>query len=53
LGELDGTSVLIGAGDFHIFGNCRVLHRRVPFEPAAPDRARWLRRCYAQTRRGQ
>jgi L-asparagine oxygenase len=53
LGELDGTSVLIEAGDFHIFDNRRVLHRRVPFEPAAPDRARWLRCCYAQTRRGQ
>ncbi|MCQ4080061.1 TauD/TfdA family dioxygenase [Streptomyces sp. RB6PN25] len=53
LGELDGTSVLIGAGDFHVFDNRRVLHRRVPFEPAAPGRARWLRRCYAQTRRDQ
>lgn len=52
LGELDGTSVLIGAGDFHIFDNRRVLHRRVPFEPSAPGRARWLRRCYAQAWRG-
>ncbi len=39
--------MLIGAGDFHLFDNRRVLHRRVPFTPAAAGRARWLRRCYA------
>ncbi|AUG81402.1 clavaminate synthase [Kitasatospora sp. MMS16-BH015] len=44
---LDGSSVLIGAGDFHVFDNRRVLHRRVPFTPAAPGAGRWLRRCYA------
>ncbi|MDH6579466.1 TauD/TfdA family dioxygenase [Kitasatospora sp. MAP5-34] len=44
---MDGTPVLVQAGGFHIFDNRRVMHRRVPFEPAAPDRARWLRRCYA------
>jgi hypothetical protein len=48
LGELDGVPVLLDAGDFHIFDNRRVLHRRVPFQPAAPGAARWLRRCYAQ-----
>lgn len=47
IGELDGVPVMVDAGDFHIFDNRRVLHRRVPFRPAAPGRARWLRRCYA------
>ncbi len=50
LAELDGVPVLVRAGDFHIFDNRRVLHRRVPFQPAAPGTARWLRRCYARTR---
>ncbi|MBY8888337.1 TauD/TfdA family dioxygenase [Streptomyces sp. PTM05] len=50
LGELEGGSVLVGAGDFHIFDNRRVLHRRVPFQPAAQETARWLRRCYARAR---
>lgn len=48
LGELDGDPVVIQAGDFHIFDNRRVLHRRVPFQPAAQGTGRWLRRCYAQ-----
>ncbi len=48
LARRDGESVLIGAGDFHLFDNRRVLHRRVPFTPAAPGAARWLRRCYAR-----
>ena len=47
LADSEGTPVLIGAGDFHLFDNRRVLHRRVPFTPAAAGRARWLRRCYA------
>ncbi len=47
LAALDGTPVLIGAGDFHVFDNRRVMHRRVPFRPAGAGRARWLRRCYA------
>lgn len=50
LGELPGEPVLIEAGDFHIFDNRRVLHRRVPFRPAAAGAARWLRRCYARSR---
>jgi L-asparagine oxygenase len=49
---VEGTPVFIGAGDFHIFDNRRVLHRRVPFAPAPDGVARWLRRCYAQTRTG-
>ena len=46
-GRLDGTPVLIGAGDFPLFDNRRVMHRRVPFTPADAGLARWLRRCYA------
>jgi hypothetical protein len=34
-------------GDFLIFDNYRVLHRRQAFVPAPRERARWLRRCYA------
>ncbi|MGK5631655.1 TauD/TfdA family dioxygenase [Streptomyces sp. URMC 123] len=51
LAELDGVPVTITAGCFHVFDNRRVLHRRVPFEPAAQGRSRWLRRCYAQRER--
>ncbi|MFC8453271.1 TauD/TfdA family dioxygenase [Kitasatospora sp. NPDC057223] len=47
LAGMDGAPVLIGAGGFHVFDNRRVMHRRVPFTPAAAGRARWLRRCYA------
>lgn len=47
---LPGESVFIEAGDFLIFDNRRVLHRRVPFRPAADGVARWLRRCYAHGR---
>ncbi|AEW97781.1 MULTISPECIES: TauD/TfdA family dioxygenase [Streptomycetaceae] len=50
LAALTGTEVLIGAGDFHVFDNRRVLHRRVPFRPGAPGAARWLRRVYAAPR---
>ncbi|QKW20278.1 TauD/TfdA family dioxygenase [Kitasatospora sp. NA04385] len=34
-------------GQFLIFDNYRVLHRRKAFDPAPPGTARWLRRCYA------
>ncbi|MER0244501.1 TauD/TfdA family dioxygenase [Streptomyces sp. HSW2009] len=44
----EGVPVLVEAGGFHLFDNRRVMHRRLPFEPAAADRARWLRRCYAR-----
>ncbi|MES4908293.1 MULTISPECIES: TauD/TfdA family dioxygenase [unclassified Streptomyces] len=44
---LPGTPVLVEEGGFHIFDNRRVMHRRVPFQPLAEGRARWLRRCYA------
>jgi hypothetical protein len=48
LADLEGVPVMIEAGAFHIIDNRRVMHRRVPFEPAGPGRGRWLRRCYAQ-----
>lgn len=44
-----GVPIMVEAGGFHVFDNRRVMHRRLPFEPAAPDHARWLRRCYART----
>ncbi|KUJ41375.1 clavaminate synthase [Streptomyces albus subsp. albus] len=44
---LPGQPVTVQEGGFHIFDNRRVMHRRVPFEPASEGRARWLRRCYA------
>ncbi|MFC0597692.1 TauD/TfdA family dioxygenase [Streptomyces palmae] len=47
LAGLPGHPVMVSEGGFHIFDNRRVMHRRVPFEPAADGRARWLRRCYA------
>lgn len=48
LGTLPGDQVLLERGDFLVFDNRRVLHRRVPFVPVGPGVARWLRRCYAQ-----
>ncbi|WP_254391940.1 TauD/TfdA family dioxygenase [Streptomyces buecherae] len=45
----EGEPVMVEAGGFQIFDNRRVMHRRLPFEPAAADRARWLRRCYARS----
>jgi hypothetical protein len=38
---------VLAPGDFVIFDNYRVLHRRRAFTPAPAARARWLRRCYA------
>lgn len=38
---------VLAPGQFLIFDNYRVLHRRRAFTPAAPEAARWLRRCYA------
>ncbi|WP_242891028.1 TauD/TfdA family dioxygenase [Actinomadura litoris] len=34
-------------GQFLVFDNYRVVHRRGAFEPAPSHGARWLRRCYA------
>ncbi|MFE6779570.1 TauD/TfdA family dioxygenase [Streptomyces sp. NPDC057702] len=45
----EGEPIMVEAGGFHVFDNRRVMHRRLPFEPAAADHARWLRRCYARS----
>jgi L-asparagine oxygenase len=37
---------VLEAGDFLIFDNYRVLHRRRAFTPGPTETARWLRRCY-------
>ncbi|AEB47709.1 TauD/TfdA family dioxygenase [Micromonospora maris] len=38
---------VLSPGDFLIFDNYRVLHRRRAFQPGPTETARWLRRCYA------
>lgn len=47
LAGIDREELVLGPGDFLIFDNYRVLHRRRGFVSAPADRARWLRRCYA------
>lgn len=37
----------LDTGDFLIFDNYRVLHRRPAFTPGTATEARWVRRCYA------
>lgn len=44
---LQGAELTLTAGDFLVFKNERVLHRRRAFEPLPVGRGRWLRRCYA------
>ncbi|HEX2417999.1 MAG TPA: TauD/TfdA family dioxygenase [Micromonosporaceae bacterium] len=39
--------LVMTCGDFLIFDNYRVLHRRGAFTPNPAASARWLRRCYA------
>ncbi len=46
LRQAKGVELVLGAGDFFIFKNERVLHRRRAFRPAPAGRARWLRRVY-------
>ncbi|NOR63973.1 MAG: taurine catabolism dioxygenase TauD [Rhodobacteraceae bacterium] len=41
-----GSEVVLTPGDFFIFKNSRVLHRRRAFVPAQGGDARWLRRVY-------
>lgn len=41
------AELVLDTGDFMIFDNHRVLHRRKAFTPAPDASARWLRRCYA------
>jgi len=47
LEEVPSNEFALGPGDFLIFDNYRVLHRRRAFVPAPAEQARWLRRCYA------
>jgi hypothetical protein len=47
LGESASQEFMLEPGDFLIFDNYRVLHRRRAFTPGPDAAARWLRRCYA------
>ncbi|MER5768952.1 TauD/TfdA family dioxygenase [Streptomyces sp. NPDC001985] len=47
LDTIPSAELVLDTGDFLIFDNLRVLHRRKAFTPAPEARARWLRRCYA------
>lgn len=38
---------VLEAGQFLVFDNYRLVHRRRAFTPEEPANARWLRRCYA------
>jgi len=44
---MPGRELVLNPGDFLIFDNYRVLHRRRAFNPGPTPTARWLRRCYA------
>lgn len=41
-----GIALVLQPGDFFIFKNARVLHRRKAFKPLPEGEARWLRRLY-------
>ncbi|MEU6668190.1 TauD/TfdA family dioxygenase [Streptomyces sp. NPDC046727] len=47
LTTIPGAELVLDTGDFMIFDNHRVLHRRKAFTPRPDATARWLRRCYA------
>ncbi|CAL9442104.1 TauD/TfdA family dioxygenase [Streptomyces radiopugnans] len=47
LPTVPSAELVLETGDFMIFDNRRVLHRRKAFTPRPHVRARWLRRCYA------
>ncbi|GAA3015860.1 TauD/TfdA family dioxygenase [Streptosporangium longisporum] len=47
LATMPSKELCLEPGDFMIFDNYRVLHRRKAFRPMPPQNARWLRRCYA------
>ncbi|MBT2383373.1 TauD/TfdA family dioxygenase [Streptomyces sp. ISL-11] len=47
LAEVPTADLMLTPGDFMIFDNCRVLHRRRAFTPRPDAEARWLRRVYA------
>jgi hypothetical protein len=46
LRDAQGIEVVLQPGDFFIFKNARVLHRRKAFQPLLNGKARWLRRVY-------
>ncbi|WP_338526276.1 TauD/TfdA family dioxygenase [Pseudomonas batumici] len=46
LRDAQGIAVVLQPGDFFIFKNARVLHRRKAFQPMPNSEARWLRRVY-------
>ncbi|MBJ7263143.1 MAG: TauD/TfdA family dioxygenase [Burkholderiaceae bacterium] len=43
-----GTQIVLQPGDFFIFKNPQILHRRKAFEPLPEGKARWLRRTYGR-----
>lgn len=43
---VQGIELVLQPGDFFIFKNARVLHRRKAFKPMPDGQARWLRRVY-------
>ncbi|MET9429342.1 MULTISPECIES: TauD/TfdA family dioxygenase [unclassified Streptomyces] len=47
LKTVPSADLVLETGDFMIFDNHRVLHRRKAFTPHPHTNARWLRRCYA------
>lgn len=46
LRDAQGIEVVLQPGDFFIFKNARVLHRRKAFQPMPDNNVRWLRRVY-------
>jgi L-asparagine oxygenase len=46
IGEVESVEFVLQTGEFMIFDNHRVLHRRRAFTPRPNATARWLRRCY-------
>jgi hypothetical protein len=47
LRTVPAEELVLRPGDFMVFDNYRVLHRRRAFTPGPAATARWLRRCYA------
>jgi hypothetical protein len=47
LHDVPAQEPVLRPGEFLIFDNYRVLHRRRAFTPGPAATARWLRRCYA------
>ncbi len=47
LSTIERRELVLEPGQFLVFDNYRVLHRRRGFTPGPTPTARWLRRCYA------